>query len=503
MDDIGDEVRHLDETIASMNARRDKLIVQLDRCKIALAPYKKLPVDVLQHIFTLCVMDSPYDGIIEFPHPPYRQERPTQVILSHVCAHWRRIVLATPSLWAKLRLSDFLHNDFGAGELTEIISRIRGTPMSLSISQRFQNRNDKITTFVDKVLKEMITPHRIRELSLRFQIQSRDKVSTACVVKKLQQILCTSMQDLEVLNISMNDRLQVREHVEVPENSRSLRTSNGIVETSLPSLKVIHLDGSPWFYKCVYNHVNWGQLYSLSFGHISIIRALAILRQCRLLKTFSVSLLVLPCDQTSEPTLQMSDLRISLPHLYHLNLSFDNNLSNLAIRRFFDPLALPNLTSLSYKTSIIRTSNSWPCISDALIEDRLQFEKLQELKLKHGFTHWPLSAWKNACNLHRLQADLDSDDASDLGTGGLFPQLQYVNTDYEHNPGVILQMIQDRQRMASGDTMREDDTPNLVLPFKWVEFKCERSHLEPYIDLVDSLRKTGVELNIQVYDKKI
>ncbi|PFH49032.1 hypothetical protein AMATHDRAFT_5284 [Amanita thiersii Skay4041] len=53
MDDIEYEVRHLDKTIASMSARRDKLIVQLDRCIIALAPYKKLPVDVLQHIFTL------------------------------------------------------------------------------------------------------------------------------------------------------------------------------------------------------------------------------------------------------------------------------------------------------------------------------------------------------------------------------------------------------------------------------------------------------------------
>ncbi|PFH45641.1 hypothetical protein AMATHDRAFT_95723, partial [Amanita thiersii Skay4041] len=105
----------LDEKTASLQAmvddlcdKRDSFAEQLDRCEIALAPHKTLPAEVLQHIFVLCADFS------EERYPPFIDDCgrswqlwllytfdniPMPITLSHVCSSWRRVALATPSLW--------------------------------------------------------------------------------------------------------------------------------------------------------------------------------------------------------------------------------------------------------------------------------------------------------------------------------------------------------------------------------------------------------------------
>ncbi len=62
-------------------AQLDKQVV---RFRVAVAPHKRLPEDVLRHIFTLSCADS--------------EESNTALVLSQVCSAWRHLVLDMPPL---------------------------------------------------------------------------------------------------------------------------------------------------------------------------------------------------------------------------------------------------------------------------------------------------------------------------------------------------------------------------------------------------------------------
>ena len=71
-----------------------------ERCQryiIALAPHNHslLPNKVLSHIFVLLALDH---GPVKFPI--IKDNAPPQMALSHVCSHWRRVVLQTLRLWS-------------------------------------------------------------------------------------------------------------------------------------------------------------------------------------------------------------------------------------------------------------------------------------------------------------------------------------------------------------------------------------------------------------------
>ena len=68
-------------------AQLDKQVV---RFRIAVAPHKRLPEDVLRHIFTLSCADS--------------RESSTALVLSQVCSAWRRLVLDIPPLYHQRKL---------------------------------------------------------------------------------------------------------------------------------------------------------------------------------------------------------------------------------------------------------------------------------------------------------------------------------------------------------------------------------------------------------------
>ncbi|PFH50528.1 hypothetical protein AMATHDRAFT_60951 [Amanita thiersii Skay4041] len=78
---------------------------QLNRYKRALAPYKKLPKDIIQYIFDFCVGEA----VVRLP--PCKAQVLPQVVLSHVCSAWRQVALDTVELWNRVHLnaSDPVH----------------------------------------------------------------------------------------------------------------------------------------------------------------------------------------------------------------------------------------------------------------------------------------------------------------------------------------------------------------------------------------------------------
>ena len=80
--------------LTAQQHRKEEFMDLIGRCKVALAPRKKLPPDVLRSIFHFC-----NEGEMKFPLSKRGVLR-----ITHVCSAWRQLALETPSLWSGVRI---------------------------------------------------------------------------------------------------------------------------------------------------------------------------------------------------------------------------------------------------------------------------------------------------------------------------------------------------------------------------------------------------------------
>ncbi|KAJ7473788.1 hypothetical protein B0H11DRAFT_1336314 [Mycena galericulata] len=74
----------------------------IERCEFALAPIRRIPTEILQHIF-LCYADLLGDN------PPCIDVKGGVWILGHICSYWRAVALSTPDLWTACAFSCYPH----------------------------------------------------------------------------------------------------------------------------------------------------------------------------------------------------------------------------------------------------------------------------------------------------------------------------------------------------------------------------------------------------------
>lgn len=86
-------IEDLEKELALQESRTSKIRESIFRYKSALAPIRRLPLETLTTIFTLCLPE----GNFVFPSTQYAPLLP-----SSVCYAWREVMLSTPSLWASL-----------------------------------------------------------------------------------------------------------------------------------------------------------------------------------------------------------------------------------------------------------------------------------------------------------------------------------------------------------------------------------------------------------------
>ncbi|KIL61140.1 hypothetical protein M378DRAFT_867065 [Amanita muscaria Koide BX008] len=79
-------------------ARRRQLKDQIRQCKVALAPYKKIPKEIWLIIFEL------YCQFGQLSTRVTRRQSP--VVITQVCSAWRQIVLSMPKVWSDVHLGD-------------------------------------------------------------------------------------------------------------------------------------------------------------------------------------------------------------------------------------------------------------------------------------------------------------------------------------------------------------------------------------------------------------
>ncbi|KAJ7144194.1 hypothetical protein C8R44DRAFT_846132 [Mycena epipterygia] len=89
--------------IQQLDPRHSTLLSAVEVYRVALAPHKLLPIDVLREIFLSAARPLPANlNLVVSSHFGLLSE--IRLVLCQICSHWRSIALETPELWSDVRI---------------------------------------------------------------------------------------------------------------------------------------------------------------------------------------------------------------------------------------------------------------------------------------------------------------------------------------------------------------------------------------------------------------
>jgi hypothetical protein len=109
------------------NDTRARLFDDIERFRVAIAPQKRLPPEMLAQIFSLSLGDNPTTLPPKLNNPPW--------IFGHVCSRWRAVALDEPRLWNSLHVLGRRPQGLRVSvplPALEICLRARQAPLSLT-----------------------------------------------------------------------------------------------------------------------------------------------------------------------------------------------------------------------------------------------------------------------------------------------------------------------------------------------------------------------------------
>lgn len=311
--------------------RRAKLLERQRKLYIAIAPHKRIPLELLAEIFIHCV--SGEDGTIYLPlHKP-----PPSWTLAHVCSIWRQVALNEPHIWNRLAMI-FTPNEYNniATLAREIISRSKESLLSLSLTSALLDHPE------DAQITDLIMPYasRIQNLSLHLQ-------KPACL--PFFQLPGGSFGSLESLFVEFT-----KEHLDMLTNG----TLSVFDDTCRLHILEVYFNTRGHLNPSMKLQLPWFQLTDITFsGGVAppFAMILRVLRQCTRLINFTTSFgnndlsFILSTDSDSTP--------IILPNLRSLSLNMVSSLD--LFNRFLTPLVAPSLEAFFIRSSPEYT-HRWP-----------------------------------------------------------------------------------------------------------------------------------------------
>ena len=96
------EIRGLQATLNDLMAGRDKLQEYVAGCKSVIAPIHQLPAEILCEIFTPFSQNPFLEDVDSWKDERRNLAKSDLLVVSHVCAHWRQLILETPRLWSNI-----------------------------------------------------------------------------------------------------------------------------------------------------------------------------------------------------------------------------------------------------------------------------------------------------------------------------------------------------------------------------------------------------------------
>jgi hypothetical protein len=344
----------------------------LTRLGVSLAPHNDsiLPNEVLSHIFILLAFGY---GTVKFPIR--KNDAPPQLIISHMCSHWRRVALGTTELWSDTCLIYPPDGSHLIGLHQQWLSRARTLPVTLSL--RFLD-GDKLVSTLQSILLRI----QVKRLSLRLTYDQFKVLAT------LPEATVSGLSKLELKILFPHDNVNVNTNNPHPLVTR-LRSIT--FRFCKPGHKAC-IDSLP-------PNLPWSQLQSLDFCTYTddLDLTFGVLRQTAMLEELNLSI---PSWGVSQQ-LTMSSL-----HTFTMDLQPDvlSNHTDQILRCFI----CPSLTKLSFSAIDDRWTET-----NKILKQQYNMQELREVGL--GNLKLPLSSF--LCDVPMLRSLLLAWSSHDIIVG--------------------------------------------------------------------------------------
>ncbi|KAJ7114799.1 hypothetical protein C8R44DRAFT_794935 [Mycena epipterygia] len=442
------QLGRMNDAIIELESRRDALLASVEVYRVALAPHKILPVDILREIFLCAAQSTPTEAVLNDIVSPILGRPQIRLILCQVCSNWRSVALDTHELWSDVRV------DVGTGN-TKHLLEILGIWLTRSGQCALTLHMTGVTD--DPCAAELLTRHSHRFRSLTMHLRNPFVNSPA-----------GSMDLLETLELHGSD------------------------DQPLPLMKVFH--GAPRLSSAtlysIENPTNvelctipWHQLTELylidTFPLPS--QLYSILAGCGALTTANLG--VSPRDEPVQPP----DRNFALPRLRKLTLIGDT-LTTYAL--FLHHVELPSLADLTLLTvdrhDGIMSDVTFPAIRRLCINESGNTDDGDALMV----VPW-LRACPSAVEVCLRHYGISDSTLNEIAHGSLLPNVGMLIV-YNADPCSLISALQARQSSLHHSTIVETGVNSNF-------YGHGRLSIENVVSLVD-LMMSGVFLCASIYN---
>jgi hypothetical protein len=434
------------------------LAALIGRYHIALAPHKKLPREMLQHIFHYvslgCNMSDP--SLHDAP-----------LLLGRVCSTWRRTVLGMPELWKNLHF--FVENSHSRSQKVNAahmwFSRAGDLPLSLTITDTSRNSAPR-----EDFVNQIIVPFSHKFKYLHLVLQSSQ-------IKALFSLPVGSLDSLEELHV-------VAHTGDDPPCILPPWTPPISVFSPQARLRRIRIQLTPFVVP---------QTFRLPWDRLETFRCDSSLQ------SEDCHELLLSCQSLRKLHVRVFGIRHSGPCTVQIPLQ---NLCSLTVQLcdtesydlFFLPLILPALRSL-----VIYNYDGLPwshkMYSSLLERSACQIEELY-LGTLDAESHDVLSLLQLTPSVKSITFShntyIDTDVLHRVGDFSIGGRLEEIFMKGTRNLDSILTLLEMRENITSTAIDRRQPTSSL----KFIETFCDPEEVIIHSTRLQRLRNIGVEINL-------
>jgi hypothetical protein len=412
-------VKRIEDEIAQLVENKRGLEEDLVRLGTVLAPHNDglLPNEVLSHIFMLLALGY---GTVTFPIP--KNNAPPQLVVSHVCSHWRRVALHTPELWSDTYLifpTNIYHRNHYIYFHQRWVFRARTSLVTLSIRFDESSPNNELAS----ALQNILLPIQVKRLRLRLTYKQLMALLT------LPEAALSGLSEFEV-------------ELRFPDRNMDINMSDPhSLITRLRSV-TFRAGAEDWIDR-LRPSLPWGQLRSLKFeiymgNQEGLI--MDILREIPMLEALSLQIFGIGMwEQLTMPSLRNLTMQL-ISGMVTNGMDIDNML-----RKFLCP-ALTQFALIFH--------GSWTCETFEILKQQYNMQELRELKIFGTFALPISSILRDAPMLHSLSLRqnpmMDEEALIGVANGTLGQFLRGLEIDMPYDAREVLDMVEARKKTVDG-----------------------------------------------------
>jgi hypothetical protein len=436
-----ESLRCIEREISQLVETKKGVEQDLVRLGIALAPHtgnhSLFPIEILSRIFVLLALDC---GTVNFPLGR-NIGVPPQLVVSHVCSHWRRVALRTHELWSDTQIFYTRHTTNDTIRLLQRwLFRARTFPVALRLSTNLDRSFNGDGLAIAFKLQNILLPIQVKKLSLSLTYNIFMALST------LPEAMLSGLSEIE-LDLMFPDS----------QENIDMSTPHPLISTRLQSLSFEGVGfKTPAWFGPPHPSLSWSQLRSLTIGIYlggNLHLVMGTLRQIPKLEALDLCILGHDADLDQ---LTMPSLRT-----FSLHVKVDTGMEIDKILRYF---MCPTLAEFDF---LLDLHGDWTCETFGILKQHYNMQELREATFVGNFSLPVSSFLRDAPMLRSLSlgrnAIMDDDAVIGISNGTLGQFLRELDINFACDVGEVLGMVEARKKMAdslitNGCTWKEEIT---------------------------------------------